>query len=148
MRIDGRFSKKGDPLIDAVVRLPSCKTRKTVTFYIDKGASHTALNEEDYKRLGVNINKLPKHTEKATGLSGEEETYVLKDVYIVFQTEKDNHVHHIDEMYLNKGKVPSVIGMDFISNLRLILSWEEDLIIITDLKAEEFSFFKQRKGIP
>lgn len=143
MQIKGRFSKKGEPFIDVGVSIPSHKTRKRILFLIDTGATHSSINLKDAHSLGIDIEKLPKHSVNVRGVGGEVPTYVLKDVYLIFETEKDNYVYFLDEMYLNKANTPSILGMDFINKFRLILSWEEDIIIMTDQKIRELCSFKK-----
>lgn len=132
MRIKGRFSKKCEPFMEVVIRIPSYKAKEKLLFLVDTGASHSSISQKDADSLGVDLNKLPKHSVNVKGVGGEVPTFILKDVYMVFETEKDNYVHLIDEMYLNKGNFPSILGMDFISKFRLILDWKEDLIFITN----------------
>lgn len=132
MRIIGKFSKEVEPLIDVVVSIPSIKSKRTISFLIDTGASHSSISQKDAKGLGINIDKLSRHSVNVRGVGGEASTYVLEEIFFVFRTKNDNFVHYLHKIFINKSMAPSILGMDFLTKFDLYLSWKKDLIVITD----------------
>jgi len=68
----------------AVLECEALRIRDTVEFLVDTGASRTTICDKDVIRLGIDFSKVEKLSEGMLGIGGLVDTYILKDVKLVF----------------------------------------------------------------
>jgi len=127
--------------VDILVRAKETGQARKVSFLIDTGTPKTILSERDAQKLGVNFNRLEKTSSAMLGIGGFAETYHLKEVTLVFLSEKGKHEEYLREMLLVrepelseeiKNQIPSILGRDLLSKFTLLLNPHKDLVLITD----------------
>jgi len=119
--------------------LLACKypmIEKQVTFLVDTGATYTSLQDKDVKRLKIQYRDLERRAEKdwAKGIAGERiETYIMEDVRLLLLSEDKKSVgweaelphigvlRHPTENWEDVKEIPSLLGMDVLSQLRLVI---------------------------
>lgn len=131
MKIHGFFGKA--PLeaayIVALFRSKPLAIERRMVFLIDTGALRTTISDRDAIRLGIDYSKLEKHPEGTLGIGGVVETYIAKDVELVFITQDGTqHVEKLETIYILRHKrvnnrikrIPSILGRDILNKYLLI----------------------------
>jgi len=109
---------------------------KQVTFLVDTGATYTALQDRDIKRLKIQYRDLERKPEKewAKGVAGEGiETFLIRDVRMLLLSARHVKViweidlptmevlRHPQEKWEETKGLPSLLGMDLLANFRLVI---------------------------
>ncbi len=114
---------------------------ETIEFLVDTGASRTTICDKDAIRLGIDFGKLEKLGEGMLGIGGVVDTYVLKDVKLVFRREDEKgHVQNFERIYVLKHaalderimRIPSILGRDILNKYALIYDKRHEKAYITD----------------
>ena len=125
----------------AVLESDALGMRETIEFLVDTGASRTTICDKDAIRLGIDFGKLEKLGEGMLGIGGVVDTYVLKDVKLVFRREDDkSHVQNFERIYILKHavldekimRIPSILGRDILNKYALIYDKRHEKAYITD----------------
>ena len=115
--------------------------RETIEFLVDTGASRTTICDKDAIRLGIDFGKLEKLDEGMLGIGGVVDTYVLKDVKLVFRREDEkSYVENFERIYVLKHavlderimRIPSILGRDILNKYALIYDKRHEKAYITD----------------
>ena len=129
------------PTITAYVELPEKEIAGPVEFIIDTGSSQTVLLDRDVIRLGINVKKLKKAA-KSIGIGGEAETFQLGKAKLYFKTENGSNYTIEKEMYAIRHSklrgeaarriisLPSILGMDFIKEFKLIINSRDGEVLL------------------
>ena len=109
---------------------------KQVTFLVDTGATYTALQDRDVRRLKIQYRDLERKPEKewAKGVAGEGiETFLIHDVRMLLLSAQQTSViweanlptlevlRHPQENWDAIKDLPSLLGMDVLANFRLAI---------------------------
>lgn len=125
----------------AVLECEALRIHDTVEFLVDTGASRTTICDKDVIRLGIDFSKLEKLSEGMLGIGGLVDTYVLKDVKLVFRREnRESHVESFDRIYVLKHtvrderimRIPSILGRDMLNRYALVYDKRNEQACITD----------------
>jgi hypothetical protein len=127
-----------------VVAILECKALRihdTIEFLVDTGASRTTICDKDVIRLGIDFRQLEKLGEGMLGIGGLVDTYVSKDVKLIFRREdKGSHVENFDRVYFLKHKVlderimriPSILGRDMLNEFVFVYNKRNETAYVTD----------------
>lgn len=127
-------------IVQAIVQCKSPLVDKHITFLVDTGACHTTILDRDAKRLKIDYEALSPLPQKAwtRGVGGLVETFQMSNVHLKFLSEDRksvlldaklpsvNVLKHPKERYNDVREFPSLLGMDFIRDYRLIVSASGD----------------------
>jgi hypothetical protein len=125
----------------AVLESDALGMRETIEFLVDTGASRTTICDKDAIRLGIDFGKLEKLGEGMLGIGGVVDTYVLKDVKLVFRREDEkSHVQNFERIYILKHavldekimRIPSILGRDILNKYALVYDKRHEKAYITD----------------
>ena len=125
----------------AVLESDALGMRETIEFLVDTGASRTTICDKDAIRLGIDFGKLEKLGEGMLGIGGVVDTYVLKDVKLVFRREDEkSHVQNFERIYVLKHvvlderimRIPSILGRDILNKYALVYDKRHEKAYITD----------------
>lgn len=114
---------------------------ETIELLVDTGASRTTICDKDAIRLGIDFGKLEKLGEGMLGIGGSVDTYVLKDVKLVFRREDEKgYVENFERIYVLKHavlderimRIPSILGRDILNKYALIYDKKHEKAYITD----------------
>lgn len=117
---------------------------KQVTFLVDTGAMYTSLQDKDVKRLKIQYSDLTRKPEAewTRGIGTKVETYVMADVRFLLLSEDRKQVvwekelaaldvlRHPPEDYEKLRDCPSLLGMDVLSEYRLMIDVGAQLAFI------------------
>jgi len=115
--------------------------RETVEFLVDTGASRTTICDKDAIKLGIDFSMLEKLGEGMLGIGGVVNTYVLKDVKLVFRREDErSHVESFERIYVLKHAVldekilrlPSILGRDMLNKYLFVYDNKRGKAFVTD----------------
>jgi len=115
--------------------------RETVEFLVDTGASRTTICDKDAIKLGIDFSMLEKLGEGMLGVGGVVNTYVLKDVKLVFRREDErSHVESFERIYVLKHAVldekilrlPSILGRDMLNKYLFVYDNKRGKAFVTD----------------
>jgi len=115
--------------------------RETVEFLVDTGASRTTICDKDAIKLGIDFSMLEKLGEGMLGVGGVVNTYVLKDVKLVFRREDErSHVESFERIYVLKHAVldekilrlPSILGRDMLNKYLFVYDNKRGKVFVTD----------------
>lgn len=125
----------------AVLECEALRIRDIIEFLVDTGASRTTICDKDVIRLGIDFSKLEKLSEGMLGIGGLVDTYVLKNVKLVFRREDgESHVENFDRIYVLKHavrderimRIPSILGRDMLNKNVLVYDKRHEKAYITD----------------
>jgi len=125
----------------AVLESDALGMRETIELLVDTGASRTTICDKDAIRLGIDFGKLEKLGEGMLGIGGSVDTYVLKDVKLVFRREDEKgYVENFERIYVLKHavlderimRIPSILGRDILNKYALIYDKKHEKAYITD----------------
>ena len=127
-----------------VVAILECKAPsilETMELLIDTGASRTTILDKDAIRLRLNFDKLEKLSDGTLGIGGTVDTYILKDIKLIFRTEdKKSHTENLERIYVLKHphpdektmRIPSILGRDILNKHALVYDKRQEKAYITD----------------
>lgn len=127
--------------VAAVLESNTPSIRETLELLVDTGASRTTILDKDAIRLRLNLNKLEKLDEGMLGIGGTVDTYILKDVKLIFRREdKKSHTENLQRIYVLKHpnlnekimRIPSILGRDILNKHTLIYNKIHEKAYITD----------------
>jgi len=125
----------------AVLECKALRIRDTVEFLVDTGATRTTICDKDVIRLGIDFSKLEKLSEGMLGIDGLVDTYVLKDVKLVFRRENaESYVESFDRIYVLRHavrderimRIPSILGRDMLNKHALVYDKRREKAYITE----------------
>ena len=114
---------------------------ETLEFLVDTGASRTTICDKDAIKLGIDFSMLEKLGEGMLGVGGVVNTYVLKDVKLVFRREDErSHVESFERIYVLKHAVldekilrlPSILGRDMLNKYLFVYDNKRGKAFVTD----------------
>jgi hypothetical protein len=127
--------------VAAVLESKALTIHETVELLVDTGASRTTILDKDATRLGLDFTKLEKLSESMLGIGGLVDTYILKDVKLIFRREdKKSHTENLERIYILKHpnlnekimRIPSILGRDILNKHTLIYDKRHEKAYITD----------------
>jgi len=127
--------------VAAVLESNTPSIRETLELLVDTGASRTTILDKDAIRLRLDLNKLEKLDEGMLGIGGTVDTYILKDVKLIFRREdKKSHTENLQRIYVLKHpnlnekimRIPSILGRDILNKHTLIYNKRHEKAYITD----------------
>lgn len=127
--------------VAAVLETKALNIHETVELLVDTGASRTTILDKDAIRLGLDFTKLEKLSEGMLGIGGLVDTYILKDVKLIFRREdKKSHTENLERIYILKHpnlnekimRIPSILGRDILNKHTLIYNKRHEKAYITD----------------
>jgi len=125
----------------AVLKCEALRIHDIIEFLVDTGASRTTICDKDVIRLGIDFSKLEKLSEGMLGIGGLVDTYVLKDVRLVFRRENgESQAESFDRIYVLKHavrderimRIPSILGRDMLNKHALVYDKRQEKAYITD----------------
>ena len=125
----------------AVLESKALNIHETVELLVDTGASRTTILDKDAIRLGLDFTKLEKLSESMLGIGGLVDTYILKDVKLIFRREdKKSHTENLERIHVLKHpnlnekimRIPSILGRDILNKHALIYDKRHEKAYITD----------------
>ncbi len=143
MRIKGfiKGGKFGPAYVIATIIIKDLDIKSPIELLLDTGATRTTILDRDAIRLGIDYSKLEKHREGTLGIGGVVETYIIRNIELVFITEDRKHYkERLDMIYVLKHKtlndkilrLPSILGRDVLNKYKLVLHGQKGIVIITD----------------
>lgn len=127
--------------VAAVLESKALNIHETVELLVDTGASRTTILDKDAIRLGLDFTKLEKLSEGMLGIGGLVDTYILKNVKLIFRREdKKSHTENLEKIYVLKHpnlnekilRIPSILGRDILNKHALIYDKRHEKAYITD----------------
>ena len=127
--------------VATVLESKALNIHETVELLVDTGASRTTILDKDAIRLGLDFTKLEKLSEGMLGIGGTVNTYILKDVKLIFRREdKKSHTENLERIYILKHpnlnekimRIPSILGRDILNKHTLIYNKRHEKAYITD----------------
>lgn len=127
--------------VAAVLESKAPNMHETVELLVDTGASRTTILDKDAIRLGLDFTKLEKLSESMLGIGGLVDTYILKNVKLIFRREdKKSHTENLERIYVLKHpnlnekimRIPSILGRDILNKHALIYDKRHKKAYITD----------------
>ena len=125
----------------AVLESKALNIHETVELLVDTGASRTTILDKDAIRLELDFTKLEKLSESMLGIGGLVDTYILKDVKLIFRREdKKSHTENLERIYILKHpnlnekimRIPSILGRDILNKHTLIYNKRHEKAYIKD----------------
>jgi len=125
----------------AVFKADKLGIQAPIELLIDTGAARTTVLDRDAIRLGIDYSKLEKVPDGTLGVGGVVETYVVRNVELIFMTVEGRYLREeLDRVYVLKHRrlderilrIPSILGRDILNKYTLILDRRRDVAIITD----------------
>lgn len=125
----------------AVLESKLLSLRETVEFLVDTGASRTTICDKDAIKLGIDFSMLEKLSEGMLGIGGVVNTYVLKDIKLVFRREDGrSHAESFERIYVLKHtilnekimRLPSILGRDMLNKYLLVYDSRRGKVFMTD----------------
>jgi hypothetical protein len=137
LKIRGILEDDGHAYIHAfIVCSPQIKKIAPIVFLVDLGATITTILEGDCIRLGIDCNSLEKAPRPTVVPGGKTETYILRDVFLVFETiEGEMEFEKLEKIDVVKPKADSILlpfsllGVDIISRFKLTYSKDNGLLL-------------------
>lgn len=147
MRIKGfiKGGRFGSAHIIAILIIKDLDIKSPIEFLLDTGAARTVILDRDAIRLGIDYSRLEKHREGTLGIGGVVETYIIKNIELIFVTEEGrHHKERLNTIYVLKHetlnekilRIPSVLGRDVLNKYKLVLYGQKGIVIITDGTAQ------------
>jgi len=136
LKIRGILEDDGHAYVHAFIVCPQIKRIAPIVFLVDLGATTTTILEGDCIRLGIDCD----HLERAPGPTvvpgGRTETYILRDVFLIFETEEGEfEFEKLDKIDVVKPGANSILlpfsllGVDVISRFKLTYSKNDGLVL-------------------
>jgi len=136
LKIQGILEDDGHAYIQAYIASPHIKRISPIVFLVDLGATITTILEGDCVRLGIDCDHLEKASKPAVIPGGRADTYVLRDVIIIFETrEGELGFERLDKIDVIPPKADSLIlpfsllGIDILSRFKLTYSKKDGLVL-------------------
>jgi hypothetical protein len=113
----------------------------TIEFLVDTGATRTTISDKDAIRLGIDYDLLEKLGEGMLGIGGTVDTFILKDIKLIFHKEdKKTHEETLERICVLKHpqlnerilRIPSILGRDILNKHSLIYDKRKEKAYITD----------------
>lgn len=128
MRIIGAIGKSGLGYVSARLISPRYGINASIRFYVDTGASHTAIADRDAERIGINYGRLRIAPYKVSGVGGIVDGYLLHECMLVFQFSQCAHIEYLNNILVLKHNpqteeekrkvqsIPSLLGVDVLKS--------------------------------
>lgn len=137
MKIRGILEDDGHAYIHAfIICPPQIKKIAPIVFLVDLGATTTTILEGDCTRLGIDCGSLEKAPGPTVVPGGKTETYIMRDVFVIFETtEGELEFEKLEKIDVVKPKADSILlpfsllGVDIISRFRLTYSKNDGLLL-------------------
>jgi len=136
LKIQGIIEDNGHAYVHAFIVCPQIKRTAPIVFLVDLGATTTTILEGDCVRLGIDCGRLEKASEQTVVPGGKTETYILRDVILIFETkEGEFQFERLDRVDVIPPKANSILlpfsllGIDIISRFKLTYSKNEGLML-------------------
>lgn len=135
LKIRGVLQNDGHAYINAFIACPQIERIAPIVFLVDLGATTTTILEGDCTRLGIDCDSLEKAPGETIVPSGRIETYILRDVTLVFETEGELEFERLEKVDVINPKIDSVLlpfsllGIDVISRYKLTYSRNNGLTL-------------------
>jgi len=136
LKIQGIIEDDGHAYIHAFIVCPQIERTAPIVFLVDLGATTTTILEGDCVRLGIDCDRLEKTPGQTVVPGGRTETYILRDVILVFETkEGEFQFERLDKIDVIRPKADSILlpfsllGIDIISRFKLTYSKNEGLTL-------------------
>ena len=136
MKIQGILEGDGHAYIHAFIVCPQIKRIAPIVFLVDLGATTTTILEGDCIRLGIDCDRLEKAPGPTVVPGGRTETYLLRDVFLIFETaEGEFEFEKLDKIDVVQPKADStllpfsLLGVDIISRFKLTYSKNDGLVL-------------------
>lgn len=127
------------PYLRAVVTIPRLNAPSVrVDFVLDTGAAVSIIHRQDANAMGWRSDPtLARRTDRYMGVGGGVE-YEREDVVVSVTNADGSHglyrfVFRVGASEEARMELPSVLGMDFISNFRLTVSYRESRVALEPL---------------
>ncbi len=130
-KVASKAELSGAFIFPAIIALPDAGISGPVDFLLDTGSARTIVGEDDLKRLGLDINTLPRSSTPISGWGGTTEACVISNSCI-FMRDSEGNSENFETPDIISGKnprdrmakkgsarirmvsIPSVIGRDFL----------------------------------
>ena len=133
------FFRNGAGYVNAHLVADHLRIDETIEFLVDTGASSTVLLDRDIMYLGLDYKDLELSKQDVIGIGGCVETYILKEVIMMFIDKEKTLIlpifalkHPLESMELNERtrilSFPSLLGRDVINRFKLIFDKEDNEI--------------------
>lgn len=126
MRIEGGIGKGELGFVTAQLVCPTFNIDAPVRFFVDTGASRTAVSDRDAIRIGVDYSKLRKEPNGVEAVGGSVDAYLLPRSILLFRFRHSAYAEYLDQLEVLKHgsnvkkdliqRIPSVLGLDVLRN--------------------------------
>ncbi len=144
MKIKGFFGNFDAPYIRAELICESLNIKEHIDFLVDTGASNIIISDKDADYLKIDYNRIEKLERGIFGIGGEVDTYLLKNVKLIFKTIDGMHTEKLEEIFVTKHQpktiaeekrikcIPSILGRNLLYKYILIIDHSLGEILLTD----------------
>lgn len=140
LSVRGSFSEvRSQPYVTADIKIERLGMSATIEFLVDTGADYTAVHWGDRQLLTTAAGEtLPgdaafASNDMASGIAGQAVRYGIEEAVLIFRTEEgeDLAVSMPVRIAMDRiGGIPSLLGRDFLSGVRLDFNMPADDLVI------------------